>query len=134
MRILVIDDDVGMLGALKELLCSYGHEVVCVNSAEKGIAADPNSFEFILLDYKMPGHDGSWFLRNAKVERKTRILLITAYVNKDVIKSMFDLGVSGYLIKPFDADDLMRHLEFFSGDAVALDRGDADGDASAANS
>ncbi len=134
MRILVIDDDAGMLGALKELLCSYGHEVVCVNTAKKGIAADPNSFDFILLDYKMPEHDGGWFLRNAKVERKTRVLLITAYVNKDVIKSMFDLGVSGYLIKPFDADDLIRHLEFFSGGAFSLDSGDAYGEASAARS
>ena len=115
MRILVVDNDKGMLRALKELLTCYGHEVACAGSAEEGIAADPNSFDFVLLDYKMPKHDGGWFMQNANLDRKTRVLLVTAYVSKDVIKRMFDLGVSGYLVKPFDADDLMRHLEFFSG-------------------
>lgn len=125
MKILIVDDDRGMLAALKELLGSYGHEVSCANSAEQGIEADPNTFDFVLLDYKMPKHDGGWFMKNAKIKRTTRVLLITAFVNKDVIKQMFDLGVSGYLIKPFDADDLIRHLEFFSGDAMAGLEGEA---------
>jgi len=120
MKILIVDDDEGMLNALRELLGAYGHDVVCVSSARDGLDADPNSFDLILLDYKMPVEDGAWFMKNAKVNRKTRVLLITAYVNKDVINKMFSLGVSGYLIKPFDADDLMRHIEFFgsgTGDA-----------------
>lgn len=123
MRILVIDDDAGMLNAMKHLLASYGHEVVCVQSAEEGLASDPHSFDFVLLDYKMPSHDGSWFLREAKLGRNTKVLLVTAYANKEVIKTMFSLGVSGYLIKPFDAEDLIRHMEFFSGDLM----GDGDG-------
>lgn len=119
MKILVIDDDVGMLKALKELLGAYGHDVACARTAQKGLDADPNSFDFVLLDYKMPQHDGCWFMKKAKIGRDTRVLLITAYVNKDVIKNMFTLGVSGYLIKPFDADDLIRHIEFFSGETGA---------------
>lgn len=115
MRVLIVDDDRGLLNALAELLSSCGHEVVCASCADEGINAGPESFDFVLLDYKMPNHDGAWFMQNAKVARKTRVLLITAFVNKDVIKRMFDLGVSGYLIKPFEADDLLRHLEFFSG-------------------
>lgn len=115
MKVLIIDDDRDMLKALEQLLGTYGHEVVCASRADDGIYAKPEGFDFILLDYKMPDHDGAWFMQNAKVGRQTRVLLITAYVNKDVIKRMFSLGVSGYLIKPFDADDLLRHLEFFSG-------------------
>lgn len=114
MRILIVDDDSGMLNALQALLGASGHEVTCADSAEKGIAAVPSSFDFVLLDYKMPKHDGGWFMQNAEIGRDTRVLLITAYVNKDVIKRMFSLGVSGYLIKPFDADDLLRHIDFFA--------------------
>lgn len=128
MRILIVDDDSGMLNALKELLGAYGHEVVCADTAAKGLEADPNSFDFVLLDYKMPQHDGGWFMENAKIGRGTRVLLITAYVNKDVIKRMFSLGVSGYLIKPFDAEDLMRHIDFFAGDVTP----DLDADAPSA--
>ena len=117
--ILIVDDDTGMLRALEAVLGSYGHEVTCAETAQKGLDAEPNSFDFVLLDYKMPKHDGGWFMKKAKIGRGTRVLLITAYVNKDVIKRMFSLGVSGYLIKPFDSDDLIRHIEFFAGDAEA---------------
>ena len=118
MKILVIDDDVGMLGALGELLAAHGHEVKCVDTAKKGIASIHEGFDIVLLDYKMPEHDGAWFMTQAKFNRSTRVLLITAYVNKEVIKRMFDLGVSGYLIKPFDADDLLRHIEFFGSNRI----------------
>jgi len=118
MKVLIVDDDKSLLDALDQFLKSYGHEVVCAPCAEEGINAKPEAFDFILLDYKMPNHDGAWFMQNAKVSRKTRVLLVTAFVNKDVIKRMFDLGVSGYLIKPFDAEDLLRHLEFFSGSSA----------------
>ena len=127
MKVLVVDDDRGMLKALDGLLSGEGHEVQTAGSAEEGLELDPSSFDFILLDYKMPGHDGAWFLENAKLSRKTRVLLITAYVNKDVIKRMFDLGVAGYLIKPFDGDDLVRHMEFFAGDAFPEMGGAASG-------
>ena len=128
MRILIVDDDSGMLKALEALLGASGHEVICADTAEKGIAEDPSSFDFVLLDYKMPKHDGGWFMKNAKIGRATRVLLITAYVNKDVISKMFSLGVSGYLIKPFDADDLLRHIDFFAppGSVSSLDSGEAD--------
>jgi DNA-binding response OmpR family regulator len=119
MKILIVDDETGMLNALQAVLGTCGHEVICAETAQAGLDANPNSFDFVLLDYKMPKHDGGWFMKKAKIGRGTRVLLITAYVNKDVIKRMFSLGVSGYLIKPFDADDLIRHIDFFAGDAEA---------------
>ena len=126
MKILVVDDDIGMLGALGELLVAHGHAVQCVDTARKGLDCKPDEFDIVLLDYKMPEHDGAWFMKQAKFSRSTRVLLITAYVNKEVIKRMFDLGVSGYLIKPFDADDLLRHIEFFGGNRIApLDNAEA---------
>jgi AmiR/NasT family two-component response regulator len=53
-------------------------------------------------------------MEQVKLPKKTKVLLITAYVNRDVITRMFQLGASGYLIKPFDEDDLLHHIEFFS--------------------
>jgi len=60
----------------------------------------------------MPEHDGSWFMRNAEVPRDTKVLLVTAYANRDIINEMFRLGISGYVIKPFDGPELLRHLDF----------------------
>lgn len=37
---------------------------------------------------------------------------MTAHINRDVTNRMFQHGVKGYLIKPFDEDALLRRLSF----------------------
>ena len=41
-----------------------------------------------------------------------KALLVTGHVNRAVIKEMFRAGAAGYIIKPFDEDELMRHIAF----------------------
>jgi response regulator of citrate/malate metabolism len=54
-------------------------------------------------------------MKNAKLQRRTRVVLMTAFVNSEVISEMFKLGAVGYLIKPFDSKELLRHIDFHSG-------------------
>ena len=68
----------------------------------------------MLVDYRMPIHDGIWFVKNVKLPRETKILLITSLVDKRVIRAMFSAGVRGYIIKPFDEEELMRNVSFHS--------------------
>ena len=115
MRVVVIDDDVALANALKLLLELNDYEVSTFNDAENAVASvEAGDYDFVLVDYKMPGRDGVWFMENTNIPASTRVILITAYVNRDVIKRMFALDVSGYLIKPFDEDELLRNLTFFS--------------------
>jgi two-component system, OmpR family, response regulator ArlR len=114
MRILIVDDDVHLLDALKRVLEMNKFEVDCSCKADQAITMlASKEYDFVLVDYKMPGNDGIWFMENARFPSKTRVLLITAYVNRDVINRMFALGASGYLIKPFDEEELMRNIRFF---------------------
>jgi response regulator of citrate/malate metabolism len=62
----------------------------------------------------MPVNDGIWFMKNAKLPRRTRVILMTAFVDNEVISQMFKLGAVGYLIKPFDSKELLRHIDFHS--------------------
>jgi DNA-binding response OmpR family regulator len=120
MKILVLDDDASLLEAIRGILEMHQHEVCCVDDAVRAVETVKNdAYDVVLLDYKMPDHDGIWFMQNAGLPRETKVLLMTAYVNRDVIDRMFKLGVSGYIIKPFDAEDLMRHLEFLAGPSRA---------------
>jgi two-component system, OmpR family, response regulator len=115
MKILILDDDTYVLAALKELLRMQGHEVDCISSASLAVQmAAGGQYDFILVDYKMPENDGIWFMKNARISRQTKVLLITAFVNMDIIKEMFALGASGYMIKPFDEEELRRNIEFYS--------------------
>ena len=115
LRILVVDDDEAILKAVSRILAINGHEVMSASSADKGVElVASNTFDFIFVDYKMPEHDGAWFMKNAKIPRSTKVLLSTAFAGKNVIGEMFRLGVCGYLIKPYDETDILKNIQFHS--------------------
>jgi DNA-binding response OmpR family regulator len=117
MKILILDDDENLLEALKRVLEMNEFEVDCFSKAPDAVRpVEQGDYDFVLVDYKMPENDGIWFMENTTIPKRTRVLLITAYVNRDVINRMFALGASGYLIKPFDEEELLRNLQFFSED------------------
>ena len=115
MKLLMLDDDRDLLRALRDMLVQHEYVVDCCDNAKDAldkVAAD--EYDFVFVDYKMPEHDGIWFMRNAKLPRKTKALLMTAYVSRDIIDKMFSLGACGYLIKPFDEEELLHHLSYHS--------------------
>lgn len=115
MKILLIDDEVSVLDSLKNVLSELNHVCVCANNAVDAVAIIENGdFDFALVDYKMPGHDGIWFMKNASIPPKTKVLLMTANVNREIINEMFKLGARGYLIKPFTDGEIQQHLDFHS--------------------
>jgi two-component system, chemotaxis family, chemotaxis protein CheY len=79
---------------------------------------ESGEYDFVLVDFSMPEHDGMWFMRNVKKPRHTKALLVTAHVNNQVINHMFRVGASGYIIKPFEEEDLLRQLQHHSRDAT----------------
>lgn len=113
MKILLLDDEEPLLKALRLVLMDLGHAVDCFTDAvEAAKTIEVGTYDVALIDYMMPVHTGMWFMKNAKVPRKTKVLLMTAFVNREVINEMFKLGVRGYLIKPIDSEELSHHLSF----------------------
>ncbi|MFO7869824.1 MAG: response regulator [Kiritimatiellia bacterium] len=112
-KVLVIDDDKGVLESVRDMLACYDCAVECAESAQKGIKmAETGEYELVLVDYKMPENDGIWFMQNVDLPRGTKTLLMTAFVNREVINKMFSYGASGYIVKPFDGKELLRHVKF----------------------
>ena len=115
MKILLLDDEENVLKSLSRTLVMMNHEVdMFTNAAEAAAVMENGSYDFALVDYKMPEHSGIWFMKNANVPRNTKVLLMTAYVNREVITEMMRLGAVGYLIKPFNENELKMHLSFHS--------------------
>jgi DNA-binding response OmpR family regulator len=113
MKILVLDDNEALSKAVQTMLKLHGHDVDAITNAKDGVKmVEEGTYDIILVDYKMPVNDGIWFMKEARIPRNTKVLLMTAFVNKDVINEMFSLGAVGYLVKPFDDAELMRHIEF----------------------
>jgi DNA-binding response OmpR family regulator len=113
MKMLLIDDDENLLEALKEMLEAHQHEVECSDTAREAVKkVKGTTYDCILVDYRMPRDDGVWFMENAEITSGTKVLLMTAYLNREVINRMFSLGAAGYIIKPFDEEELLAHLNF----------------------
>jgi DNA-binding response OmpR family regulator len=115
MNVLVVDDDKPLLKSIGMILEVNGHEATCVDHTDDALSmvAD-NQYDFVLVDYRMKETTGADFLKEAKLPPSTKTLLITGHVDRDIINTMFDLGVSGYIIKPFSEGELLQHLDFHS--------------------
>ena len=116
MKIMLLDDEEELLAAVERLLISMGHEVETYQHAKDAVGPiHDNAFDFAFIDYRMPDDTGVWFMENADIPRSTKVLLMTAYVNRNVITRMFELGACGYLVKPFDEEEIRLHMDFHSG-------------------
>lgn len=119
-RILIVDDDDGLVHFLRRFFTKEGHEIHACNSGETALqTVGGQSFDLVLLDYKMAGLNGLETLaemRRAQV--KTPIIVMTAYGTTDVAIEAMKLGAYDYLLKPFDREELQRLVR----DALEVNR------------
>ena len=121
MKIMLLDDEKEILNSLQRTLMFMGHEVDCFQLAVEAVEAyKEHEYDFVFVDYLMPDTNGIWFMKNIERKPGSRILLMTAYVNRDAITEMMRLGASGYLIKPFGEDEIKMHLAFHTQDQIPL--------------
>jgi two-component system OmpR family response regulator len=112
MRILVVEDDVKLVGALQRGLRQDGYEVDVARSGPDGLSqATTVDYEAILLDVMLPGLDGFALCEELRRrERWTPVLMLTARADvSDRIRGL-DGGADDYLVKPFDFGELLARL------------------------
>lgn len=111
MNILVIDDDVTLLWSLCGMLRRWGSAVEAATGARAGVRMlKQAAFDAVILDYRMPDHDGVWFMRNAAIPDETQVIVMSAYVEPQVLSKMRRLGAGHVLEKPFSETDLRAAL------------------------
>jgi len=108
-RILVAEDETIIRLDLRELLERAGFDVVAeARDGEEAVAlarsAEP---ELALLDVKMPRLDGIEAARRILDERPIPIVMVTAYGEEELVTRAVEVGVFGYLVKPFRESDLL---------------------------
>lgn len=119
MRFLVLDDHDGFRNEIVGILERNGHQAQGVATADAAVPlVETGQYDMVLVDYSMPEHDGVWFMKNAHKPRGTKALLVTAHVNRQMIETMFNAGVSGYIIKPFSEEEFLHNLAFYTDDTA----------------
>ena len=111
MKILLVEDDSALRGALEELLCREGYDVVKasnVRSAREGLDA---AADLVILDVGLPDGDGVELCRYWRSEGvQTPILFLTAKDEEmDVVRGL-DSGGNDYVTKPFRMQELLSRI------------------------
>ena len=113
-RILIIDDDKELCAELSEILKEEGFAVDYAFEPEQGNhLLQGNTYDILLLDFKMPQVNGIDLLKQIKVKaRSLKIFLISGSLHLAKLLEEDNLSsfVSGIFNKPFDIDMLLREL------------------------
>lgn len=108
-RILVIDDETGILDSLRILFKGEGFDVAVAHGSKAGLKAlETESPELVLSDIRMPGATGLDVLRRAKeIDPTMAVILMTAQASLQSAVEAVNEGAYYYLQKPFANDELL---------------------------
>jgi nitrogen regulation protein NR(I) len=109
MKILLIEDDPGIVETMQRVLADEGHEVVVERRGDSGLAAAAkNRFNVVVTDLRLPGLNGLEVIRRLHVsEPRLPIILVTAFGTTDAAIEAMKYGAYDYLLKPFDVPQLL---------------------------
>ena len=110
MKILVVDDEDIVLESCQAVFELEGFEVMLVPSADKAIEAMKNdNFTLLLIDVKMPKHDGMYLMEKIKEQWPgIPIIVMSGYYTTETIKEAFEMGAAKFIAKPFEPDELVK--------------------------
>ena len=110
-KILLADDSAFMRKILKDILTEAGFSIFV--EAENGNEAlekyEAEKPGLILLDIIMPELDGLGVVK--KIGKEANIIIISAVGQDEMLKEAKDNGVKGYIVKPFDKEQVLKEVE-----------------------
>jgi CheY-like chemotaxis protein len=127
--VLVVDDEVPYVGVLREILTSYGLDVLVAYQGHQALnlvgTVQPN---LIMLDMMMPGMDGLTLLRQLRSQPATAatpVIMVSANPESRERETALAAGANSFLEKPFSAKELRAVLRIFIEvpDTSELERG-----------
>jgi len=111
-RILVIDNDPGILDAMQEVLIYEGYEVMVKEDASDILdMVQQHQPDLLLIDYILNGINGGELCHQVKVNDHTchlPVILMSAYPR--VLQSLGHYGFDDFISKPFDLTDLTGRI------------------------
>ena len=111
LRILVVDDDPAMVGAITALVGTEGHQVI---TAYDGLTAvkrfREESPDIVLLDLAMPGPDGFTVAGQIRASGTVPILVVSGESAEAAKVKALGIGADDYLVKPFGKAELLARI------------------------
>ena len=111
-KILLVEDAYINQILIDNILSEIGYEVIIAGNGLQALKEiEKSKPNLLILDLMMPIMDGFTFLKKVKKPFDFPILAVTARNDYESIEKAIKLGVSDYLIKPFNSNDLANKIE-----------------------
>jgi DNA-binding response OmpR family regulator len=109
-RVLLVEDDAGVAGALAETLDARGHAVAHVTRGEDALTRHRDA-DLVLLDLGLPDTDGLDVLRKIRQVSAVPVLVLTARDDERTVVRGLRLGADDYLAKPVRLAELLARMD-----------------------
>ncbi|MFH1362626.1 MAG: response regulator [Candidatus Omnitrophota bacterium] len=114
-KILVVDDEVGIVDVMQKRLTHEGYEVITATDGEEGLKkARSEKPDLVLLDIFMPKMSGKEVLAALKSGLDTKsipVIMITGMGDvEEIVKYMTEGKAEDYIVKPFFTEDLSTKI------------------------
>lgn len=108
-RILVVDDEASIRDLLAKTLALAEYEVDTAPDASTALGrVRAAQYDLLIADLRMPGMDGLTLIRQAKrIRAELPVIIITGYSSEASAIEAVNLGVAGYLRKPFRVPEVL---------------------------
>lgn len=117
-KILLIDDDKDVLKSLENLLKRDGYNVSAIDDSSKAIeVAKKDSYDLIITDIRMPNFNGIETIKKIKKYQeqsdslRSEFMVITGFADDDAPKESAQLGITNFVIKPFDSNIFLETVK-----------------------
>lgn len=121
-KVLIVDDEAGILETLSDVLEAEGYEVATAQTGAKAIEQSKETpFDVAVIDIVMPVMDGVQTYREIKeINPQIKAIMMTGYAVNDLVSEAFAEGAWKVLYKPVDLKKLMELIEATKKDPLIL--------------
>jgi DNA-binding NtrC family response regulator len=112
-KLLLVDDEIKFLQSISERLALKDFEVIAASTGREAItAAEKELFDVAVVDFQMPGMDGTQVLKALKERHKyLEIVMLTGHATIDSAVECTKLGAFKYLEKPYGFEKLVEVIK-----------------------
>ncbi|MCP4623687.1 MAG: response regulator [bacterium] len=112
-KLLLVDDEIKFLQSIAKRLALKDFDVIAASNGSEAIAAaEKDLFDVAVVDFQMPGMDGTQVLKALKDRHKyLEIIMLTGHATIDSAVECTKLGAFKYLEKPYDFEKLVEVIK-----------------------
>jgi PAS domain S-box-containing protein len=111
-RVLVVDDEIGLLVLLSEVLQDAGYEVRCATDGREALGileTHGSDLDVLVTDIGMPNMGGRELVERVREDwPHLRVVVASGYMDTEEHLALRELGVGAVLTKPFHVDEVAR--------------------------